>query len=303
MTSSEIGKADNSDVAPGSGGNDRQAPVGGPLGSLLSRHPWLLYVLPFLVFMLVGQLEPTRPAEREGVEIAAEGGETPPLADDPADSWMHTFDLQIEYRHYPLFYTAKIVLTVLAMALVAPGYRAFPLRFNAVSLLVGVVGVVLWVGLCHLRLEERLLVPLGLGGVLGLGERSAFNPFAEIDSALGAWAFLSVRFFGLVVVVAVIEEFFVRGFLMRFAIDERWWEVPFGTRHLGSIALGTAATVLMHPAEMLAALVWFTTVTWLMLRTRNIWDCVIAHAVTNLLLGLYVVGSDRLLGTDHWFLM
>ena len=28
-----------------------------------------------------------------------------------------------------------------------------------------------------------------------------------------------------------------------------------------------------------------------MLRTRNIWDCVAAHAITNLILGIYVVHS------------
>jgi len=30
-----------------------------------------------------------------------------------------------------------------------------------------------------------------------------------------------------------------------------------------------------------------------MIRTRNLWDCVVAHAVTNLLLGLYVVHSGQ----------
>ena len=38
-------------------------------------------------------------------------------------------------------------------------------------------------------------------------------------------------------------------------------------------------------------------VTWLMVRTRNIWDCVVAHAITNLLLGIYVVS------TGEWQLM
>jgi hypothetical protein len=47
--------------------------------------------------------------------------------------------------------------------------------------------------------------------------------------------------------------------------------------------------MLLHPAEALAAAVWFSLVTWLMVKTRNIWDCVAAHAVTNLLLGFYVL--------------
>jgi membrane protease YdiL (CAAX protease family) len=40
-------------------------------------------------------------------------------------------------------------------------------------------------------------------------------------------------------------------------------------------------------------------VTWLMLRTKNIWDCILAHAVTNFLLGLYVVW----MGGEAWRMM
>jgi hypothetical protein len=56
-----------------------------------------------------------------------------------------------------------------------------------------------------------------------------------------------------------------------------------------AVVVGTAVPMLMHPAEMVAAAVWFSLVTWLMVRTKNIWDCVAAHAVTNLLLGIFVV--------------
>jgi membrane protease YdiL (CAAX protease family) len=44
--------------------------------------------------------------------------------------------------------------------------------------------------------------------------------------------------------------------------------------------------------------VWFSLVTWLMVRTKNIWDCVAAHMITNLLLGLFVVIEGK-----HWHLM
>ncbi len=57
--------------------------------------------------------------------------------------------------------------------------------------------------------------------------------------------------------------------------------------------VGTVFPMLIHPAELLAAAVWFSMVTWLMVRTRNVWDCVAAHAVTNLLLGVYVVTSGE----------
>ena len=73
--------------------------------------------------------------------------------------------------------------------------------------------------------------------------------------------------------------------------------MPFGTLTTAALVAGTVTPLLLHPSEMVAALVWFSMVTWLMWRTRNIWDCVAAHMVTNLLLGCYVLASG-----DWYFL-
>ena len=236
--------------------------------SFLKKHRWVTFVLPLLVFMLAGSLEPTAPVPEESA------------------GW-----LAISYDWYPIVYTLKIVLTVAAILFVLPGYREFPFRVSPWAYLTGIVGVALWVGLCWLRLEERLLGPLGLDSLLGLGSRSSFNPFQELQDypALWTWAFLAVRFFGLAVVIAIAEEFFLRGFLMRFVIQADWWKVPFGTATLAAVLVGTLVPMLTHSAELFAAAAWFSLVTVLMVKTRNIWDCVVAHAVTNLLLGVYVV--------------
>jgi CAAX prenyl protease-like protein len=93
--------------------------------------------------------------------------------------------------------------------------------------------------------------------------------------------------------VPVIEEFFLRGFLMRFVVHEKWWQVPFGAVTRTALIVGTAVPMLMHPGELFAAFVWFSLVSWLMVHTRNIWDCVVAHGVTNFLLGVYVVMFDQ----------
>jgi CAAX prenyl protease-like protein len=160
------------------------------------------------------------------------------------------------------------------------------------SLAVGLVGGPIWIGLCKLGLERRLLEPLGLDAWLGLGARSGFNPLVEMAATPTlAYAFLAVRLFGLVCVIAVAEEFFLRGFLMRFVMRSDWWNVPFGEVNAAAVAVGTIVPMLMHPAELLAAAVWFSLVTWLMVRTRSIWDCIVAHATTNLLIGLYAIWS------------
>jgi CAAX prenyl protease-like protein len=181
---------------------------------------------------------------------------------------------------------------------VLPGYRQFPFRISLLSIVVGVVGIFIWVGLCRLDLEHAYIQPalerVGLGAIIGSGDRPAFNPFIQLaDQPVRAWIFLAIRFFGLALVVPVIEEFFLRGFIMRFVVDQQWWEVPFGKVNRLAVVLGTLVPMLMHPGELLAAAVWFSLVTWLMLRTRNIWDCVAAHAVTNFLLGIYVVSSGN----------
>ena len=300
--------------------NDQPTPL--PAG-WLGRHPWAIFLLPMIVYMLAGSLEPTPPPPATATASGANkdsfssldnvgqfdgapdqqasqpDGNEPGSASGPDDD-QFVWDLRvallphIPYRYYPLIYTFKIVATVAAMCLVAPGYRMFRGRISGLAIGVGVIGVVLWIGICKLQLEPKLLGPLGLGWLVGTGQRSAFNPLEQLaDNPAWAYGFLAIRFFGLAVVVPIIEEFFLRGFIMRYVVHDQWWNVPFGTVNRLAVVVGTAVPMLMHPGELLAALVWFSLVTWLMIRTRNIWDCVAAHAVTNFLLGVYVIATGE----------
>src|SRR4051794_12362811 len=250
--------------------------------SFIARNPWLTFLLPFAIYMIVGSFEPGPP--KPGMVLP--DGTTRPAVNQ---NWFG-----LEYHQYPIVYTIKIALTVAAMLFVLPGYGQFPCRVSLLAIAVGTIGVALWIVLCNLQLERKLLAPIGLDRILGIGERPAFNPLDEL-AATPAWAymFLTIRFIGLALVVPIIEEFFLRGFLMRFVVNETWWTVPFGTLTRAAAVIGTAVPMLMHPGELLAAFVWFSLVTWLMYRTENIWDCVAAHAVTNLLLGIYVVTQHQ----------
>jgi uncharacterized protein len=242
------------------------------------ESPWLVCLLPFVVFMLLTSFEPGPPP--------ADGSEekTP---------W---HGINISYEHYPCVYSVKILATAAAMFFVWPGSRKYSRRLTWLAVGVGVVGVVLWVVLA--QLQHFFTKDSDIDWIRSLGSRSAYNPLKELrDQPALAYGFLLVRFIGLVVIVPVIEEFFLRGFLMRFVQADKWWDVPFGTVTPLAIAVGTGVPMLMHPGELVAALVWFSMVTWLMMRTRSIWDCILAHAITNLLLGLYVVNSGE------WWLM
>jgi CAAX prenyl protease-like protein len=239
--------------------------------------------------MLAGTIEPGPP---EPVPAAKAETLSPETLQRMSEGTANAFGFR--YKHYPIAYTIKIALTVAAILFVLPGYRQFPFHVSPLALVVGVVGVVIWIALCRLQLEQKLLGPLGLDVLLGLGERPAYNPLEQLrDNPAWAYTFLAIRFLGLALIVPIVEEFFLRGFLMRFVITDRWWEVPFGDVTRTAIIVGTAVPMLMHPGELLAAAAWFSLVTWLMIRTRNIWDCVAAHAVTNLLLGVYVVTQGQ----------
>lgn len=267
-----------------------------------------------IVFMLLGSLEPTppenfNPKDAENLAELRAQLERAEALEATSEGLLPKFS----YQDYPWIYSAKIAVVMLTMIAVWPGYRTFPWRVHISAVVVGVVGVVLWIVLCHLRLEPKILGPLdrllgglipgrdpaaepsiGLLGMLGTGERSAYNPLLYLaDQPALAWTFLAIRFFGLAMVVPVIEEFFLRGFLMRFVVHEQWWQVPFGTATRAALVVGTGVPMLMHPGELLAAFVWFSLVSWLMVRTKNIWDCVVAHGVTNFLLGVYVVMFDQ----------
>ena len=192
----------------------------------------------------------------------------------------------LDGRWYPTAYAVVVGLMLLLMSALWRGYSLAPLNVRWHSVVLGGLGVLVWIGLWWIDGEF-----LGLGSLFG-STREAFNPFEQLgDAPTWMWSFLVIRFAGLVVVVPVVEEFFVRGFLMRYIDADDWDRVPLGTVTWRS-ALGVAVYALLsHPSEPLAAVVWFSMVTWWYMRTRSIWDCVLVHATTNLLLGLYVVGT------------
>lgn len=247
-----------------------------------AENPWT-YVLPMAVYMVLGSFEPSQPLPGQ----------------PPEPGWFG-----LTYDHYSPIYAVKLTITAAALWMCRAAWGQWPLRVSPLAIGVGAVGVVLWIACCEVRLESKLVdavggpesPAMGVLGLLGLGaERPAFNPLERIDSPATRYAFLAVRFLGLAVLVPVFEELMLRGWLMRTVVSPNLWRVPFGRVTAASVVVGTAFPMLYHP-EKLASLVWFSLVTWLMVRTKNYWDCVAAHSVTNLLLGLYVLwaGAWRL---------
>ena len=258
-----------------------------PWAQWLARHPWLPYVLPFAVFMLTGSLGPDRlPGPGADESATAVNHETSSGAPGPAESSAEGQG----WRGYPLAYTFQIAATLGAMLLVVPSYWSVPWRLSGWAVAYGVVGALIWIVVCRCGLEDRLWTAIGRADWTDYAARPAFNPLAAFQgSPFGLAVFLTIRFAGLVAVVPLVEEFFLRGFLMRFFLQADWWTIPLGTVTRASAVVATVYGVLSHPAEPIAAAMWFSLITLLYARTRNLWDCVVAHAITNGLLGIYVL--------------
>lgn len=166
--------------------------------------------------------------------------------------------------------------------------KVFPLRITPLSIGVGVLGGLIWIGLCRLNLESQLMNLLGVSPDW-LGQRDAINPWELFSDPAGLYTFLVIRFALLVIAVPVAEELMLRGFLIRYLEDAVWETLPL--ERVGKVGLiaATAYGVLSHPSEWIAAAVWFTLVTLLMMRTKHFWDCVVAHSITNAMLGIYIL--------------
>ena len=105
---------------------------------------------------------------------------------------------------------------------------------------------------------------------------------------------LGVRLLRLIVVVPLLEELFWRGFLLRYLIREDFTKVPVGEFSWLSFGVVTAGFVFEHSfADWPAALLTGALYNIVAYRTRSLSSCVLVHAVTNALLGVYVLRTGQ----------
>lgn len=126
---------------------------------------------------------------------------------------------------------------------------------------------------------------------LRLGDASASFKPVDAQGALD-WPLIVVRIIGAALLVPVMEELFWRSFLMRW-IDRPQFETVVPQQvTLKAIALSTFVFMLAHTL-WLAAIIAGLAYAFLFVRTGKLWVPVIAHAVTNGVLGVWVVMTGR----------
>ncbi len=172
-------------------------------------------------------------------------------------------------------YAGKTVFGAWAIWLVRPLLPELRWAFSWEAVLVGVGVFLIWVGLepWYPKLQE-----------LGV----AWNPFeADGMPAFAAWSFVIVRLAGSTLVVPALEEVFYRSFLYRWIVRPDFESVPpdlFAWKPF----LATSIVFGLGHREWLAGVICGMAYQWLVIRKGRLGDAMLAHALTNLALGLWV---------------
>jgi uncharacterized protein len=163
---------------------------------------------------------------------------------------------------------------------------AWSWKWNFAAVAFGALGIGFW--LLPTVLYDHWGLTGKTSGVLKLlgvdARRDGFDPTIFSDPAAW-WTVVLLRFLRAVVVVALVEEIFWRGFLMRFVCDWEgdYWKQPFGRAHWKSFGIVTGLFMLAHaPIDYAGAFVY-----------GSLGACVIMHAVANLLMGLYIMQTGK----------
>jgi len=102
------------------------------------------------------------------------------------------------------------------------------------------------------------------------------------------WLFLAVHIAGMTLVVPPLEEVFYRSFLYRYIAKPDFQSVPLN-RFAWTPFLATAAVFGFSHNEWLAGIICGAAYQWLVIRKNRLGDAMTAHAITNCLLGIWVV--------------
>ncbi|HZZ44290.1 MAG TPA: CAAX prenyl protease-related protein [Tepidisphaeraceae bacterium] len=208
--------------------------------------------------------------------------------------------------HYVFSYIAKTLIVPVALVMCWRYYTKIQWTHLGLGVVVGVVGLVQWVGMdkllaiffqwAHVHGGGWLdWVPVyGSIGVSGVPTDS-FNPFKELPNPYYCWIFIVLRWGCASLVVPVMEELFWRDFLWRNIIAPADFKLAqIGERDRNAILFVALLFATVH-IQWITAIGWGLLIAWLLIRTKSLGACIVAHGVTNFLLGAYV------LYTHDWY--
>ena len=174
------------------------------------------------------------------------------------------------------FYFAKSIVGIWLIWAVLPVVKEIRWTFSIEAVLVGVGVIVLWIAL------DPYYPKLVQGG-------KPWNPHEAFGAgSMLAWFFIVARILGSTLVVPPLEEAFFRSFLYRYIFKEKFEEVSLKFFHFVPMIISALLVAFIH-REWLAGILCGIAYQWLVARRGHLGDAIVAHGISNLLLGLWVV--------------
>ena len=179
------------------------------------------------------------------------------------------------------FLTILTLLTIFSRGLLP----VRPSRFIA-SVLLGVAVFFIWIG-------PDVLFPGYRNSILFTNSIVGHPQGGTVPADKINVIFLVFRVLGSVVTIPIIEELFWRGWMMRWIARHDFTRIPVGTYHAEAFWIVAVLFASEHGPFWDVGLATGIIYNWWAIRTRNLTDCVIAHAVTNACLAVYVIGWNQ----------
>jgi len=170
-------------------------------------------------------------------------------------------------------YPVKIALVLGLLVVFLPQYEELRTRrpVPLLALAAGVLVFVLWISLNARWMQ--------------VGSSAGYDP--HVDGAL-YWPLIAIRLAGAALVVPVMEELFWRSFLLRWIAAPAFQAVAPRTVGLKSFVLTMVLFGVEHNL-WLAGMVAGAVYSLLYMRTGNLWNAILAHGVTNGVLGIWII--------------
>ncbi len=183
---------------------------------------------------------------------------------------------------YPAMYIAKVCAVTCTLVAFRSTLRDIQVSARAIlpAVLVGLFVLAEWI-----LIDQHVPYP-------HLGTRVGFNPFSEIADPTLRTAFLAARLYGLILMVPVMEELFLRSFFLRYLIRPDFANVAIGDITVTAVGGVALISAIAHP-EWVVAIIASLAYTLLLNRTRSLFSSVLAHAITNAGLGWYVLATGQ----------
>jgi CAAX prenyl protease-like protein len=175
-------------------------------------------------------------------------------------------------------YFGKIILGAMCIWEMRSLVPEMKWAFSWEAVAAGVAVWAIWVFLDPYYPKFELMMKMG----------TPWNPFDQFGKNSGsAWFFFWVRTLGSAIVIPPIEEVFFRSFLYRYCIRTDFQKVPLNIFHPTSLIVISLLFGFVH-FQWLGGVLCGLIYQGLVIRKNRLGDAMLAHAITNFLLGLWI---------------